>query len=91
MKCKGTQIEFKSIPDAYWIEKNGLKNHTERVVTKEEAEWLDSHNAETICIRHAAEHTMSFFIRKVINIYKEGDILGHYLYSFTWKHEEDTK
>jgi hypothetical protein len=88
MKCKGTEIEFKSSVAAYWIEKSGLKNHTERVVTKEVAEWLDHHNVETICVRHAAEHTMFFFIRKVTNIYKEGDILGHYLYSFTWKHEE---
>lgn len=91
MKCKGAEVEFKSVPSAYWIEKKGIKNHTERLVTVKEEEWLDKHKVETILIRNAADPTMFYFSREVTNIYKEGDILGSCLYSFTWTHLEGEK
>jgi hypothetical protein len=88
MKCKCAEVEFKSTPAAYWIEKKGDKNHTERLLTLKEVEWIEKHKVKTIIIRNSADPTMFYFSRKVTNIFKEGDILGHYLYSFTWKHEE---
>ena len=87
MKCKGAEVEFKSTLAAYWIEKKGIKNHTERLISLKEVEWLEKHKVETICIRNTADPTGFYFIRKVTNIFKEGDILGNYLYSFTWKHD----
>jgi hypothetical protein len=91
MKCKCTEIEFESTTDTYWLEKSGVKNHTERILTRKEEEWLDKHKVETICIRHAENPTIFYFTREVTNICKEEAILGHYLYSFTWKHEEVQK
>jgi hypothetical protein len=91
MKCKGAEVEFKSIPAAYWIEKKGIKNHTERLITLKEVEWLEKHKVETIRIANTGDPTQFHFIREVTNIFKEGNILGHYLYSFTWKHEETEK
>lgn len=89
MSLKWGQIEFKSIPAAYWLEKSGIKTHTVRIVTTKEAKRLDNGAAERICIRNT--ETGFCFTRKITNIYQEGDILGHYLYSFTWKHEEGDK
>ena len=90
MKCKDTEVEFKSIPPVYWLEKDGSKNHTERLISKKEAEWLNKNKVKTIYISQV-EYPALHFTREVTNIFKEGEILGHYLYSFTWKHEGDLK
>lgn len=86
MKFLGTEVQFKSQPSAFWIEKNGIKNHTERLITFEEEKWLKENKVEQIRIVNTGDPTL-FFIRKITNVYKEGMILGHYLYSFTWEHE----
>ena len=90
MKCKGAEVEFESIPSAYWIEKSGLKNHTEKVITEEEAKWVNNHKVATIRITHSEDPTQDF-TREVTNICREGEIGWHYLYSFTWKHEEEVQ
>lgn len=82
-------IEFRSDPSTYQIEKNGVKTHTVRIVSTQMAKRLDSGAAIRISIRNT--ETGFCFTRELTNIYKEEDILGHCLYSFTWKHEEDQR
>ena len=90
MKFLGAEVQFKSQPIAYWIEKSGEKNHTERLLTTKEEEWLKEHNVERIRIAKAGGSSSMFFTRQITNIYKGGNILGFSLYSFTWKHDTAT-
>ena len=88
LKCKGTEVEFKSKRFAYHAEKEGGKNHTERFITEAEKNILDTTLIKTIRIVYAENPTQVYFTRELISVYKEGGMLGHYLYSFTWKQEE---
>lgn len=89
MKMLGTEVQFKSNPNAYWFEKEGIKNHTERLLTAVEEKWLMETKVEQIRISNICHPSAEFFVREITNIYKEGQILGYSLYSFTWKHEID--
>jgi len=88
MICHDEEVEFKSRPNTYFIEKRGVRNHTERLLSTKESEWLRQHDISRIRILNRA-NTNIHFTRSLINIYDEGDILGYTLWSFTWEHKVD--
>ncbi len=63
MKCKGAEVEFKSVPAAFWIEKSGVENHAERLITKKEMDWLDKHRIETIRISNTGDPTLVLYVK----------------------------
>jgi len=90
MKCHNEEVEFKSRPDVFFIEQRGVKNHTERLLTTKESDWLRQHNIGKIRILNRANANI-YFTRSLINIYNEGDLLGYTLWSFTWEHRGEEK
>lgn len=84
-----TIIEFKSNTAVYCKEKNGIKNNTVRIVSKEEDEILEDilYNIKYIKIVSNVKYSNGFvnsFIRiiKDITRYEQDNII---IYIFTWK------
>lgn len=84
---EGRIVVFKSENRFYWLEKNGKKPNTERVLTRIDEEKLRLNVPRIARIRienGKGEH----FERDITDISKTGEILGQMVYTFSWKHEE---
>lgn len=98
MKIKGNKIIFTSDWKNYEVEENGNKPNTERLLDRAEAEeveiWWQTkiHSREieihgTITGLTLNETKIPTFKRKLTDISDCGNLLGHHIFVFSWKHE----
>lgn len=104
MEIENDIVIFKSDEYFYKLEKGGLKPNTVRLLTREEKRQIKP-DAETFEIEHIKKirietnHSLGQsrrkefepFERELTSIEEIGNILGSYLYLFSWKHSEDKK
>lgn len=102
IEVEGDIVTFKSDGYFYRLEKSGLKPNTVRLLTKEERRQIkpdeDTYEVEHIKrIRIETNRTLGQskrkelepFERKLTSIEQIGELLGRYLYVFSWRHEEE--
>ena len=85
-------IHFNSKAVFYAKERSGKKPNTIRLLSGTEAlrleVWRRERGIKEIVI-HCAEDPWEYFRRKLIDITCVGEILGRYLYVFSWEHKEE--
>jgi len=90
MKIEGDVIEFVSASQYYELEASGQKSNTVRLLSKSEFGELaeNRRSLKKIRIVHS-EHPRVFIVeRKLTDISRIGELVGHYLVVFSWRHEE---
>jgi len=89
MKIEGDVIEFVSTSHYYELEASGQKQNTVRLLSKSEyGELAESRRSlKKIRIVHRVFIDVSFE-RRLTDISRIGELVGHYLVVFSWRHEE---
>ena len=89
MNIEGDVVAFVSTPQCYELEVIGLKLNTVRLLSKPEYVELEENIGflKKIRIGHNDEPAVSYFERKLTNVLQIGELVGHYLVVFSWKHE----
>jgi len=101
MKIEENIVIFKSDGYFYRLEKTGLKPNTVRLLTREERRQIKP-DEETFEIEHirririetnrtvaqSQRKELEPFERELKSIEQLGELLGYYLYVFSWRHEE---
>ena len=95
-------VVFTSTPYYFNLEQRGLKPNTVRLLTYGQMQQVRPEN-EIVGIVHirkirivcSEERIESYcphpFERELTSIVKIGELCGHYLFVFSWKHEGDIK
>lgn len=93
MKIEGHVVEFKSTDQNYELEVTGQKSNTVRLLTRaEHVELAESLGFLTeIRIVHSEYPEVFAFVRKLTNVLLIGEMVGHALVVFSWKHEGEIK
>ena len=91
MKIEGDRVIFRSDMYYYGLEKSGNKSNTVRLLNITENEKLDDvvDSLEIIRIENSEFGYDIFFERELTNVEQIGELVGHYLVVFSWKHRED--
>lgn len=91
MRIEGDVVVFRSTLQYYRLEISGWKSNTVRLLNKAEYEAImmddECWKLTKIRIEHS-EHPIAFsFERELTNISLIGELVGHYLVVFSWKHK----
>jgi len=99
MKIEYDTVIFKSEPYYFKQERDGLKSNTVQLLTRKEMLQIKPirgmqaisriRKIRIECIRRNVDDTcFEPFTRVLTSIEQIGELLGHYLFVFSWRHEE---
>ena len=86
----GETVVFNSIPKFYKREESGEKTNTERVLSSSEVECLSKHPKKITHIRIENSNDPNIsFKRELTDISQIGELLGHKIAVFSWRHSNE--
>ena len=85
-------VVFKSVLQYFKLERDGLKPNTVRLLTYDERQEVEGRvHVDEIrieCIRaNVDDDCFDPFTRTLTSIEQIGELCGHYLFVFSWRHE----
>ena len=84
MRIEEKTAFFKTDDGLFGVEKSGEKPYTVRILDSREVRALMRAAIETVRIEHELEPQV-FFERRIVSVFKLGDILGKTLVGIAWK------